>query len=664
MADLEIKTPGGGDTGVAVVRRTVADGTALFAVDPGNAGRERQLTPDGAQVMHYEVEPGGAAVWWFKAQGGTETGRWVRQRLDEPPSAAAPVRYMPEGIGVGGFQTTGRVTIAGVAVGDDTHLYRIDATLQASPIGTYLGGMSMVNALSADGRYAAVAYVAEGDVFNKHLHVRDVVTGHVVLQLPAVRWAHFRRAEFSPVPGDRRLLHEDRSAGGRIGLSVVDVVTGESVRVTDPEPARADLTGSWLPAGNDAEGKPIPPRRLLVTAHREGRTAVYLHDLGDRSTRRVRLPDGLGVEDRLVTGTPVPTTNLTVLDDNRVLLAVSGPRHRRGFVALDTRTGEVGPGAPWQGPTPVDGAVDRRYGTTKTTRGHGADTLRVPYSVSVPKGPRPQAGWPSVFMIHGGPFSHDTDVFNADEHELNADGFAVVRVNYSGSTGQGLDAIAIGQRDAIMGQLADIASVQEHLADRGVVDRGRCGIMGNSWGGTLALSAGIHQPQRWRSVVAKVPAVDPHGLVRDEGIWPSVKRSIAQTYFRGRGLSGTWPLSNAHKLQVPTLVIGGRDDIRSPLGHIEAFVDKARRAGRDIRLWVMGGGHTEQANGGAAIAQQISRRTRAFFATTLRAGPHDRMKPPGFARGAQACAPPLAPSAAGRGHRSDGSRSLDKSFSL
>ncbi|NUS54298.1 MAG: hypothetical protein HOV66_05465 [Streptomycetaceae bacterium] len=143
-----------------------------------------------------------------------------------------------------------------------------------------------------------------------------------------------------------------------------------------------------------------------------------------------------------------------------------------------------------------------------------------------------------------------------------------------------------------------------------------------------------------------------------------MKRSIAQTYFRGRDLSGTWPLSNAHKLQVPTLVIGGRDDIRSPLGHIEAFVDKARRAGRDIRLWVMGGGHTEQANGGAAIAQQISRRTRAFFATTLRAGPHDRMKPPGFARGAQACAPPLAPSAAGRGHRSDGSRSLDKSFSL
>ncbi|MGA4538699.1 alpha/beta hydrolase family protein [Uniformispora flossi] len=112
--------------------------------------------------------------------------------------------------------------------------------------------------------------------------------------------------------------------------------------------------------------------------------------------------------------------------------------------------------------------------------------------------------------------------------------------------------------------------------------------------------------------------------MHDEGIWPSVKRSIAQTYFRGRDLSGTLPLPNADKLRVPALVIGGRDDIRSPLDHIEAFVDKARCAGRDLRLWIMGGGHTEQANDGTAIAQQTGRRTRAFLSTTLRPSPTTR----------------------------------------
>lgn len=57
-------------------------------------------------------------------------------------------------------------------------------------------------------------------------------------------------------------------------------------------------------------------------------------------------------------------------------------------------------------------------------------------------------------------------------------------------------------------------------------------------------------------------------------VWPSVKHSIAQTHFRGRDLSGTWPLPNAHKLRVPALVIGGRGDNRSPLHRIEASVDK------------------------------------------------------------------------------------------
>ncbi|NUU20371.1 MAG: prolyl oligopeptidase family serine peptidase, partial [Streptomycetaceae bacterium] len=515
MADLEVKLPRG-RVGVAVVRREVGDGTALFAVDPEDPARERQLTPDGLHVAHYAVQPDGAAVWWFRAESGTETGCWVRQRLDQPPGAETPVESMPEGRATGGFHTTGRATVAGIAVRGDTHVYRIDSTLQASPIGTYFGDMSMVNALSADGRYMSVVYVTEDDVFRKHLHVRDIMTGHVVHQVAAVRGAHSRRAEFSPVAGDRRLLYQDRAPEGWLGLSVVDIASGETVRVADPALSHADLTGTWLPAGLDDDGEEIRPHKLLVTAHRHGRTAVYLHDLEERSTRQVPLPDGLGVESGQVPGTPAPTTNLCALGDDRVLLAVSGPRHRRGFVTLDTRTGTVGTGAPWQRPTKVSGAVERRYGLAPAG-GDDAGSPRVPYSVSEPKGPRPQAGWPTAFLVHDG-FTHDTDVFRADEHQLTADGLAVVRVNYTGSTGQGLDWFEAGRQNPVKGPLADIASVQDHLADQGVIDPDHCGIMGDSWGGTLALSAGIHQPDRWRSVVAKAPVVDLDGLVRDESV--------------------------------------------------------------------------------------------------------------------------------------------------
>lgn len=69
---------------------------------------------------------------------------------------------------------------------------------------------------------------------------------------------------------------------------------------------------------------------------------------------------------------------------------------------------------------------------------------RVHALVSKPEGDRP---YPTVFDVHGGPTAQDDDSFVPTAAAWVDHGFAVVRVNYRGSTGYGSSG-ATPSRDA------------------------------------------------------------------------------------------------------------------------------------------------------------------------------------------------------------------------
>src|SRR5207245_66144 len=76
-------------------------------------------------------------------------------------------------------------------------------------------------------------------------------------------------------------------------------------------------------------------------------------------------------------------------------------------------------------------------------------------------------------------------------------GFAVVLVNYRGSSGYGK-----AWRDAIVGrpgltELEDLARVHDRLTAQGIVDPARTILSGGSWGGYLTLLGLGVQPERW-----------------------------------------------------------------------------------------------------------------------------------------------------------------------
>ncbi|HEX2101022.1 MAG TPA: alpha/beta fold hydrolase, partial [Candidatus Synoicihabitans sp.] len=108
---------------------------------------------------------------------------------------------------------------------------------------------------------------------------------------------------------------------------------------------------------------------------------------------------------------------------------------------------------------------------------------------------------PILVYCHDGPWSRDHPGYDRGPQALAAMGFAVLQVNYRGSGGFGRahrDALRTGgERVAIDDLLAAVEWVQATHA----VSRRRIAILGNGYGGYLALRALQLHPDRFRCAV-------------------------------------------------------------------------------------------------------------------------------------------------------------------
>ncbi len=99
---------------------------------------------------------------------------------------------------------------------------------------------------------------------------------------------------------------------------------------------------------------------------------------------------------------------------------------------------------------------------------------------------------PLVVMAHGGPTSSAATHFQLEYQFWTSRGFAIVDVNYAGSSGYGRayrDKLKRGWGEM---DVADCAAAANYLIQEGLVERDRIVIRGSSAGGTLALNALIH----------------------------------------------------------------------------------------------------------------------------------------------------------------------------
>lgn len=519
-------------------------------------GTRRQVTDRRAGTAYARLSPDGAWIWWFDDTDGDEFGSWVR----EPFGGGVPAQAVLPGVRAGnpaGLEIGRQLVAVGVSTDLGSELY----TRAEGHTARFYHSRddAGVVALSRDERLIAIRHSEHGDSRYPALRVLTTADFAVV----ADKWdgvgKELSALGFAPVQGDPRLLlrHERR---GRGELLIWDVATDTESEIGLDLPG--EVSASWCP---DAAA-------LLVLHTRHGRGSLYRYELTTGESSRLETPPGWIDEARArhdgvveyswSSAAKPPVVRTREIDGTcHVLLNPSGDSAPESVPVTDVFVNGV------EGPIHV--FVSR--------------------PTEAPDGPLP-----TVFALHGGPHYADADRFSASDAAWVDAGFAVVKVNYRGSTEYGA-----AWRDAIAGrpgftELEDVAAVHDWAIASGLADRARSVIAGPSWAGYLTLLALGTQPRRWAAGVAAVPLADYVTAYQDE---TEQLRSFDRALLGGspdtvlEAYQRSSPITYVAAVNAPVLVLAGNNDPRCPIRQVENYVERLAECGARYEFYRYDAGH-------------------------------------------------------------------------
>jgi dipeptidyl aminopeptidase/acylaminoacyl peptidase len=214
------------------------------------------------------------------------------------------------------------------------------------------------------------------------------------------------------------------------------------------------------------------------------------------------------------------------------------------------------------------------------------DGLAIPAYLTLPSGIEPRQ-LPAIALVHGGPWSRDTIDWDPEVQLLANRGYAVLQVNFRGSSGLGESHLRAGYREWGQKIQDDITDGVKWLIAQGVADPDRVGIVGTSYGGYAALVGLVKTPRLYRAGVAYAPVTDIELMISDDR-WYEWGYEWHQTMVGGeRGdksrLRENSPLRRVAEITVPVLIGHGTDDQRVHVRQSQRMAEALKAAGKDYQ---------------------------------------------------------------------------------
>lgn len=195
---------------------------------------------------------------------------------------------------------------------------------------------------------------------------------------------------------------------------------------------------------------------------------------------------------------------------------------------------------------------------------------------------------PLIVHPHGGPHARDTKYFDPLVQFFANRGYAVLQVNFRGSSGFGSGFEAAGYRQWGQAMQQDVYDGMDWLVGEGLVDADRKCIVGGSYGGYVALTAAFQRPGDFRCVASIAGIADLYEMADKDSLNPSRKPYVAKAIGNPYDdadrdmLKAHSAVNHLDRIAAPLLLIHGTEDTRVRVTQSRDFYRAAQQAGIDI----------------------------------------------------------------------------------
>jgi len=193
---------------------------------------------------------------------------------------------------------------------------------------------------------------------------------------------------------------------------------------------------------------------------------------------------------------------------------------------------------------------------------------------------------PMLLRIHGGPNGQDQHSFAFERQWFAANGYAVLAVNYRGSSGRGSKYSKAIFADWGHYEVEDLQAAVDQVVRMGIADPNRLGVGGWSYGGILTDYL-IASDNRFKAATSGAGTAftvsfygtDQYIIQYDNEIGPPWDPKAWETYQK---LS--YPFLHADRIRTPTLFLGGEKDFNVPVQGGQQMYQALRSLGIETQL--------------------------------------------------------------------------------
>lgn len=357
----------------------------------------------------------------------------------------------------------------------------------------------------------------------------------------------------------------------------------------------------------DVVGFGPTPGTLLVTAAHNGRDAIFEMDLNEKSSRQLLFANAevdvggpiYWPADRRIVGfrydtdmprrmvfdehakgifdaidSVLPNASNNVVDSSsdgrKLLIASSRDVRPTEYHILDLdekklrRIGSANPAL-----------ANVQLAPMKPVKIKGLDGVMLPGYLTLPVGSNGEK-LPMVVYPHGGPHVRDHWGFDEMVQFFASRGYAVLQVNYRGSTGYGYEWYEAGLQGWGTVMVDDITAATKWAIAEGIADPAHTCIVGWSYGGYAALMSAVREPDLYRCSVSIAGVADLKALAREDSRFYGGRKAVARILGTDADeLKSGSPLRSPEKIKIPVLLVHGDDDI-------QVLVDHSKRMARAL----------------------------------------------------------------------------------